>query len=185
MTETHVPLTHSEIRNHIQTATEEVFSTMLGLEITAGEMSLGHSSSHAGVTALLGLTGAWTGSGQISCEPPLACRIASRFLMAEYAAVDDDVLDALAELANMIIGNVKTLLEDKLGPMGLSTPVIISGGEFETRILGCPAWIVMPFACADGTLVVQVVLSPSKQQFNRARPAQAALAEAPEMALAG
>jgi hypothetical protein len=37
----------------------------------------------------------------------------------------------------------------------------------------------------DGTLVVQVVLSPSKQQFNRARPAQAALAEAPELALAG
>ena len=184
MTDTNTPVTHSEIRNHIQTATEEVFSTMLGLEITPGEMTLGHSSSHSGVTALLGLTGAWTGSGQISCEPALACRIASQFMMSEYSAVDDEVLDALAELANMIIGNVKNLLEDKLGPMGMSTPVIISGGEFETRILGCPAWIVMPFACADGTLVVQVVLSPAKQ-FNRVRPAPAAMAEAPEMALAG
>jgi chemotaxis protein CheX len=185
MTETEAPLTHGDIRNHIQTATEEVFSTMLGIEIAMGEMTLGHTSSHSGVTALLGLTGAWTGSGQISCEPVLACKIASQFLMAEYPVVDDEVLDALAELANMIIGNVKTLLEHKLGPMGLSTPVIISGGEFETRILGCPAWIVVPFACAEGTLVVQVVLSPSKQPQQRSRVPIIAVAVPAQMALAG
>ena len=43
-------------------------------------------------------------------------------LMAEYLAVDGDVLDAVAEVANMILGNVKTTLERSLGSMGMSIP---------------------------------------------------------------
>ena len=117
--------------------------------------------TRSGVTTLLGLTGDWVGSGQLSCEPPLACRIASAMLMAEYDAVDDDVLDAIAEVANMIIGNVKNLLEGDLGPMGLSTPAVVFGGEFETRTPGNPDWVLVPFDCSGETLTVQVVLAPN------------------------
>ena len=54
-------------------------------------------------------------------------------LITEYAAINEDVLDSVAEVTNMIIGNVKTALEDRLGAMGLSTPTVIYGRNFQTR----------------------------------------------------
>jgi CheY-specific phosphatase CheX len=43
------------------------------------------------------------------------------------------VLDAFAELIDMIIGNVKTALEEHLGPMGMSVPTVVHGKNFTTR----------------------------------------------------
>ena len=50
--------------------------------------------------------------------PPLACRICSQMLMTESSAVNEEVLDAVAELTNMIIGSVKTDLESISGRSG-------------------------------------------------------------------
>jgi chemotaxis protein CheX len=157
-------LTLSEIGDYIRHAANDVFATMLGLEIRGAELALSPVNTHARVTALLGLTGEWSGSGQVSCDPALACSIAGQFLMAEYGEVNDEVLDAIAELANMIVGNVKTAMEDRLGPMGLSTPVMISG-EFETRVVGNPAWVTVPFECAAGNMTVQIVLSHTQTRL--------------------
>jgi chemotaxis protein CheX len=84
-------------------------------------------------------------------------------LMAEYETIDEDVLDAVAEIANMVVGNIKNLLEEKLGPMGLSTPTIVFGGSFETRVAGSPDRVSMPFTCAEGMMTVQIVLAPKSK----------------------
>ena len=98
-------------------AAKDVFSTMLGLEIEVGEpfAEKGSPAESQKVVALIGLAGQWIGTGVIGCSPEFACRIASIMLMAEYQAVNEDVLDAMAEMANMIFGNVKTELEEELG----------------------------------------------------------------------
>src|SRR3546814_14068538 len=57
-------------------------------------------------------------------------------MMAEYDAVNDEVLDAMAEVTNMIIGNVKTALEERIGCMGLSIPTVIYGRNFTYRAVG-------------------------------------------------
>ena len=76
---------------------------MLGVEIAAGDAQTGRAEQdHSGVVAVLGLTGEWGGSGEISCDSGLALQMASKLLMADYAAVDEEVLDAVAEVANMI-----------------------------------------------------------------------------------
>jgi chemotaxis protein CheX len=153
----------ADIGSLIRQAAPEVFTTMLAMDVAAGETVVSRriQGNHpGGVIALLGLTGEWSGSGQISCEPEFACRIASTMLMAEYETVDEDVLDAFAEVANMIIGNVKNLLEAELGPMGLSTPTIVFGGEFDTRIAGSPERVVVPFSCGNDVLYVQIVSTP-------------------------
>ena len=155
---------HLDIGLAIGHAALEVFSTMLGMEITPGEASVSKSEQEfqGNVVALLGLTGDWSGSGQISVDPSFACRIASQMLMAEYETVSEDVLDAVAEIANMVIGNIKNLLEDRLGPMGLSTPTIVFGGHFETRVAGSPDRVSLPFTCSDGLMTVQVVLAQKR-----------------------
>ena len=78
-----------------------------------------------------------------------AQRISGALLMQEYSAVDEDVLDAIGEVTNMVLGNVKTALEEELGPMGLSIPTVIYGRNFTTRSVGKSQWTVVPFDC-DG-----------------------------------
>jgi len=155
------PITLPEIANAIRAATEEVFSIMLGIEVAAGEAEMGQAGqNHSGVVAVLGLTGAWSGSGQLSCDSGLALRIASKLLMADYETVDEEVLDAIAEVANMIVGNAKTALENTLGPMGLSAPAVFYGGDFVTRVVGNPQMVRVPFTCPEGSLTVQIVVAP-------------------------
>jgi chemotaxis protein CheX len=145
----------------IRQATTEVFSVMLGIDVEPGNAQATSAGvDHSGVVAVLGLTGAWGGSGEISCDSGLSMEIARRLLMSECSAVDEEVLDAVAEVANMIVGNIKTHLEQALGPMGLSTPAVFFGGDFETRVVGRTTRVLVPFTCADGSLTVQIAIAP-------------------------
>ncbi len=109
---------------------------------------------------MLGLTGEWGGSGQLSCDLELAVHIARQLLMSDCACVNEEVLDAVAEVANMIVGNVKTHIEQTLGPMGLSIPAVFFGGDFETRVVGKTNTVLVPFTCAAGAMTVQVAIAP-------------------------
>ncbi len=160
------PMTREEIAEAIRSSTFAVFSTMLDLQVEAGEVIVGEAAARnrAGLIALLGFAGEWAGSGILYCEAPFALRMASQLLMTEYSAIDEEVLDAVAEVANMIVGNVKTVLEQRLGAMGLSTPTVIYGRNFETRSVGSREWVTVPFSCAAGVMGVQVSIVPNARK---------------------
>jgi chemotaxis protein CheX len=80
--------------------------------------------------------------------------------MSNCDSVDEEVLDAIAEVANMIVGNVKTSLEHTLGPMRLSAPAVFFGGDFATRIVGNPNMVLVPFSHDGGSLTVQIAVAP-------------------------
>ena len=145
-------------------ATDEVFSTMLALEVQAGEpfVETTASPSREGVVALIGLAGEWAGTASLTCTAPFACRIASQMLMIDAQAVDGEVLDAVAEVANMIIGNVKTGLEQELGPMGMSIPTIIFGKNFSARSAGSEEWLTVPFFSGSERVEVKFCLIPNR-----------------------
>ena len=145
-------------------ATEEVFSTMLGMEVQAGDpyVETTASPSSEGVVALIGLAGQWAGTASLTCSAPFACRIASQMLMMQAPAVDGEVLDAVAEVANMVVGNVKTGLEQELGPMGMSIPTIIFGKNFSARSAGSEEWLTVPFACEGERVEVKFCLIPNR-----------------------
>ena len=156
---------HDLIVDCISQASNNVFATMLGAEIRAGEVTVesGSPDANDGVVALIGLAGTWTGAGSISCSPALACRVCSQMLMTECTAVNEEVLDAVAELTNMIIGSVKTDLEQHLGPLGLSIPTVVFGRNFRTRSSGSAEWIVVPFYWDDDCLVVKLCLARTER----------------------
>ena len=158
-------INHNELVSLVRDAAENVFVTMLGQTIVAGDAYLDNVASPAGngVVSFIGLAGAWMGTGSIACSAPCACRIASQLMMAEYSAVDDDVLDAVAEVTNMILGNVKTDLEERLGPMGLSIPTVIYGRNFASRTVGKQEWTVVPFDCDGERLEVQLCLAEQRE----------------------
>ena len=151
-------------------ATAEVFSTMLGLEIAAEEVLREEAAApQSGLLALIGLAGTWSGTGSVSCSAKFACVMASALLDYGCDEVNEEVLDAVGEITNMIIGNVKTALEQETGEMGLSTPTVILGRNFQTRSARIQEWTVVGFRCGDEIFHVQLCLA-ANDAAPRARP---------------
>jgi chemotaxis protein CheX len=146
-------------------STMQVFSTMLGVEIVCGVAAVetGMPEANEGVVSFIGVAGSWAGTGSVTCSPVLACRICAQMLMCEASAVNEEVLDTVAELTNMIIGSVKTELELHLGPLGLSIPTVVYGRNFKTKSAGNTEWIVIRFQWDDEPLVVKLCLEPKEQ----------------------
>jgi len=156
---------NSIIVKSVSQSTLEVFSTMLGVEIQCGEVATenGTPEAHEGVVSFIGLAGSWAGTGSLSCSPTLACRVCAAMLMCEATAVNEEVLDTVAELTNMIVGSVKTELELHLGPLGLSIPTVVYGRNFKTKSAGNTEWIVVRFKWDDEVLLVKLCLEPKEQ----------------------
>ncbi len=146
----------------IRGATEEVFSMMLGLSVECGEWYHEDTADESfdGVVALIGLAGAWVGAGRLSCSSKLARHVSGALLASEYPAVNEEVLDAIAEVSNMIIGNVKSQIEEDYGSMGLSIPTVIYGRNYKARSASATGWTVVPFDCAGERLDVKICLTP-------------------------
>jgi chemotaxis protein CheX len=167
--ESKVQLTETELAGFITAASTEVFSMMLGVDILPAEPFVQKTASApaSGVVSLVGLAGDWIGTGSLSCSAATACRLSSLMLMTECEGVNEDVLDAIAELTNMIIGNVKTAIEERLGPMGLSVPTVIFGRNFQTRNAGNHEWVVVPFTYEEERLHVQLCLLPGNENAQK------------------
>ena len=155
---------HGEIVEYVRTASAEVFSTMLGMELIARPEHLDQIPPMIadGVMALVGLAGTWVGTGVITCGAKFAIEVCNHLLMAEETSVNEDVLDAMGEMANMIIGNFKTLAENHVGPLGLSIPTVIYGRNFTSRSIGNNSWVVLPFESGGYVMEIRICLAPSK-----------------------
>ena len=157
-----------ELYEAICRATEQVFATMLNMEIVPGAPIFEHDfpGHFDGVVSFVGLAGAWLGTGGLSCNASCARRIAGSFLMMDFPTVDDDVLDAIGELTNIIVGNVKGTIEQSVGPMALSTPTCIVGQDMTAHSLGRHRWTVISFQCGEDKLDVMMHLVP-RSPFDR------------------
>lgn len=147
----------------VSTAVTSVFGTMLNMDVDIGQSYRVREAPtpDIGVLSLIGFAGKWNGTGSLACSPAGACKIADALFMTEHAAVDDEVLDGVAEMTNMILGNVKTELESVFGSMMLSIPTVIYGRNFTTRSLGKKEWLVIPFSSAGEHFEVCVCLVPN------------------------
>lgn len=168
-TEAVQPISQDELIRAIQSATGNVFATMLNLRVTPADTVVEKEEPvpSSGVVALIGLAGSWVGSGSLACSATCAAKIASALLTTRYSGINEDVLDAVAEVTNMIIGNVKTALESRLGAMGLSTPTVIYGSNFQTRSTGNQQWTVVPFSLAKDEMFVQMCIVPASDHARR------------------
>ena len=173
-------LSQDEIIAAVRTAAQDVFATMLNLPVEVGiaREEPGEPNSFDGVISMVGIGGSWSGTGRIWCAPRFACKLAEALLLTPYESVNDDVLDAMGEVGNMIIGNVKNIVEEKLGPLGLSVPTVIYGRNFKTRSAGVPAWTVIPFHSGGDDLEISICLMRSRatHMLLRVEPPQPAMA---------
>jgi CheY-specific phosphatase CheX len=115
------------------------FMTMANMQVRLGVAHLYTPTSAArrSICGVIGWVGPWTGTGIMDCSPEFACLLASLLLGTEEGAggtaLSEDALDAVAEMTNIIFGGMKTVLEGRLGSMGLSTPTVIYGNDVGMR----------------------------------------------------
>lgn len=152
----------------VKSTTRDVFSTMLMMEAEPQSTRAddGAPGPTDGVVGIIGIAGSWVGTGIIICCPELACRASSAMLMSEYTTVVDDVLDAMGEITNMIIGNIKTALEDRYGQMGISVPTVVYGRNFATRTVSRGEWVIVNFSVGGQVLQVHINLAPNPVEGN-------------------
>jgi len=159
-------------------ATTEVFTTMLSDDPHAGKPYAERNANGLadGVVSLIGLTGQWLGTGMVTCSASLACKLSATLLLSDpvegQCTVNEEVLDAVAEITNMIIGNVKNSLEGAVGELDLSIPTVVYGKNLTTRSMNDGEWTVVPFDCFGDRLEVKLCMIPNMGKSGQ-RPALA------------
>ena len=154
------------VRSVTEAATE-VFSMMLDMEIQYTGLTTDSVPADMGLIALVGITGDWGGSGVFCCPPSLASLICSRMLGSEpdpSNAINDEVLDVVAEMTNMMIGNIKNGLEAATGPLAISVPTVIHGRNFHFRNASGLQGAALSFTAEGENFEVRIALAPVAQQ---------------------
>lgn len=119
----------SDLVDIIERATQEVMTTMVGFGVQWARALTPEDLPGSGVLSSFSLNGPVSGTAFVVCSPDLACRITSLLLQTECRVVDGEVLDAMGEIANMIVGSVKSVFEAEVGRITLSTPSVRVLGE--------------------------------------------------------
>jgi CheY-specific phosphatase CheX len=147
-------------------AATEVFSMMLGMQIRYTGIVSAAKASDAGLISLIGITGAWGGSGVFCCPPALASVICERMLGLETpkTSVDEEVLDVVSEVTNIMVGNIKNGLEEITGPLAISVPTVIHGKNFQFRDAGGSNGVTLAFTTEGENFEVRISLAPTSGQ---------------------
>lgn len=157
-----IPL-QNEMADMLFAATQEVFTSMLGSEIERIACPQAERPGpFDGVISLIGLAGALIGNGALECSPQAACILSSRLLYAEFSHVDEQVLDAVGEITNMIVGGFKNLLEAQVGRMQMSIPSVIHGKNILTRNAKADVAVTVRCAFPGGECGVTVRLAAAR-----------------------
>ena len=134
---------------------------MLAMQPTAGEaQEMENPPSFDGVISLLTFTGDWIGAGMFCCDEAFACKVGSAMLITSVEQVNADVLDGIGEMANIILGNIKEVLEAETGPLTLGIPTVVWGKNFCARTVVKTPWTIVPFECAGGKFEVRGAVQP-------------------------
>jgi len=146
----------------ISEATQEIFQSMLMTEArpAAPLQTRSHKFTDS-VSGLVGLAGNYRGMLAIHLPNAVAMSITSKFLFMDVEEINDDVKDAIGELANMLAGSVKTMLTDTGTGIKLAIPSAICGSEYEVECLAESEGVIMPFSMDEGEFLVECYLQNS------------------------
>lgn len=142
------------MNDHIRQITETTWSSVLALDIQAATAAsgAGHGTT---VTACVQITGAWEGSVIFHCGQALAARVGeAMFGLEPGAASEEEIRDAIGELANIIAGALK---EHIPRPSQLSLPTVITGESFSVSVPGGTTTNEVCYTCDGDPFDVKVV----------------------------
>jgi len=139
----------------LELAAREVFEIMLGCKLESQDASEPASSDF---TAMVGLAGQLCGLLTLRCTAASAALMASKMLGVEIEDTDQQMWDALGEIANMIAGNFKNKLTGMADRCLLSVPTVITGSDYSFHSMADtgPLEVRLLFEGAPITVAVEI-----------------------------
>jgi len=136
----------------LATIVESVATMMLGLDL--GEPAIDVPDASYTIGASVQLMGDWAGAIVVGCDATFGAEAAGAMFGTDPATVtQEEISDALGELANMIAGNVKPLLP---GTATISLPTVVRGEEIHLGIPGAQVWVGLTYRRGETVLMVRV-----------------------------
>ena len=117
----------------LELAAREVFSLMLGAELTSTPEPV--SEEGLNITSMVGLAGSICGLLSLRCSSDSATLMASKMLGLEPGSIGEAMLDAVGEVCNMVAGNFKNKISGLGDGCQLSVPTVITGENYSLRAL--------------------------------------------------
>ena len=150
--------------NHAQNiieSTQEIFSSMIMLDVTPGEPYKNKDSVQTdSISGIIGLAGNIKGLLAIHLPTKAALTITTAFLGMDVEEIDEDVRDAIGELANMLGGSLKASLDPKGSEIKLSMPTSVTGNEYSIDTIADAEEITVPFDLDGITFTVELQIAP-------------------------
>lgn len=114
------------------TIAKSVLVSMLGIDLQPADQPSNPVVEQ--INGCVQISGAWQGAVLLQTSTEFASRAACRMLQTEpHELTEADIKDVIAEITNMIGGNIKSLVP---GPSFLSLPTVTTGHDFDFRVFG-------------------------------------------------
>lgn len=151
--------TEEEVIKQLEKDVRDIFSTMVGAEVSENSTCVAASTSFTdSVSAMVGLAGVFNGMINLHVSKKLAIHFASSMLGMEIEEIDDDVIDALGEIANMLGGSFKHHFVLGGHEVRLSIPSVITGAQYDISAGSLPDTLTLLFTSDGEPFMISVYL---------------------------
>jgi len=149
-----------ELEQKISSVTEEIFATMIFLDLSPGK-SLGTGKEDLGchVSATIGLSGDFNAMLGIHCPASVGMAIGGAMLGMDLEEVDEDTKDALGEIANMLAGGLKESFSREGVSLLLALPTTVAGESYRISAPSRSNRVLLPFDIEAGRFFVDLKYS--------------------------
>ncbi|MCP3891443.1 MAG: chemotaxis protein CheX [Desulfobulbaceae bacterium] len=147
-----------DIGKEILVGTQEVFSTMLMIDISSNEIIEGKKVDiNSNLTSMIGLGGGIRGVLAVHCPENVAKAITGDFLGMDVDELDDDVKDAIGEITNMVAGNLKVSYSKVDINVELAIPTSIVGDSFHVSGIADAQRVIVPMTIKHGEFWIELM----------------------------
>ncbi|MDO9068225.1 MAG: flagellar motor switch protein FliN [Deltaproteobacteria bacterium] len=149
-----------DLQSHVSASVISTFDTMLSMEIKPVDVEPPPGSGIPRMVGTLNFAGNVSGIFNVQTTIDFGRLMASGLLGMEPEEVDpkSDIRDLLAEVTNIVGGNLKSSLNDAGHACILSTPSITYGTDFTIKSLSMDRFARFVFQHAEHVLIVEVGL---------------------------
>lgn len=155
-------ITEEELVRHMHDDIQGIFTTMVGIEDLLHLPLQVDTRTHFSdcITAMVGFAGIYNGLLCLHVPVKLALTFTSRMLGMDVDELNEDVNDALGEIANMIGGSFKHHLSRDGHEIKLSTPSVVTGKEYVISSGSSADTLSLMFDAEEEWFMVSVVIEP-------------------------
>ena len=160
-----------DIKSSIAESTNELFETMLSMNLELSDSNEPPVFKKGRITAALSFAGELMGRIGITIDDEISKIMTANMLGMEIDEIEgeDEINDVLLEVCNIIGGNLKSNFNDAGMPCVISTPSITTGMDFEIDSMNMERCESYTFISQGHKIFIEITLRPEDKSDSDSR----------------